>query len=146
MQCVKQKIPAPICGQDRITQYRPFEKCALLLKLSFIAQLTLSIGSNETYEILSTSVRSSVSSSQKTAQLGHYPNGPTLNVECCEFLADEIQILVLWKNRSGCHWMPTTPYCLTNPEIDISSYIQECVGFAIDEECRDQQRPVSFFF
>jgi hypothetical protein len=102
-----------------------------------ITGLKVLIGSNKTYETRLTSVRLGVSSPLKTAQLGHYYNGPTLVVECCEFLADEIQILVLRKNRSGCHWMPTTPYCLTNPEIDISSYLQECVGFAIYEECRD---------
>jgi hypothetical protein len=81
-------------------------------------------------------------------QLGHYPNGPTLDVECCQFLVTETNIAqtsVLWKNRSGWCELPTTPYRLRNPEIDISLYLQKCVPFSIDEAC-GRRYPISFFF
>lgn len=95
-------------------------------------------------------VRSSVSNSPIMTQLRHYPNGPTLDVECCGFhvapKTDKSQIFVLRKNRSGCGWMPTPSYQLANPKIDISSYLQDCVEFSKDEACGRGRSPISFFF
>jgi hypothetical protein len=82
-------------------------------------------------------------------QLGHFPNGPTLDVECCQFRVTDktsiAQTSVLRKNQSGWCWMPTTAYCLRNQQIDISPYLQECVGYSIDEAC-GRPFPISFFF
>lgn len=101
---------------------------------------------NETYEILFTVVRSSESSARTTVDLRHYSNGPTLNVECYEFLpTHENQTRVLHQNSSGWHPAETTAYCLTNTKANISSYVQGCVKFALSEACA-LQRPVAFFF
>lgn len=101
---------------------------------------------NETYEILFTNVRSSGSSSPTTVDLRHYPNGPTLKVECYEFLAaHQNQTRVLQQNSSGWHPADTTAYCLTNTKVDISSYVQGCVEFALSEACA-RRHPVAFFF
>jgi hypothetical protein len=101
---------------------------------------------NETYEILFTVVRSSGSSSRTTVDLRHYPDGPTLNVECNEFLAThQNQTRVLHQNSSGWHPAETTAYCLTNTKVDISSYVQGCVKFSLSEACA-LRRPTAFFF
>lgn len=82
-------------------------------------------------------------------QLGHYPNGPTLDVECCQFpvnpKTDIAKYSVVRKSRSGWCWMSTPAYCLTNHKIDISLYLQECVGFSMDEACA-RRYPISFVF
>lgn len=106
----------------------------------------ISAGKNETYEILFTTVRSSGSSSRTTVGLRQYPDGPTLDVECYEFLAThQNQTRVLQQNSSG--WPPaeTTAYCLTNTKVDISSYVQGCVKFALSEACA-LRYSVTFFF
>lgn len=104
-----------------------------------------STGKDKTYEILFTAVPWSESSSQ-IIELRHYPNGPTLNVECCKFIAtDKNHIHVLQQNSSGWHSQQTTAYCLTNSEMDISSYVQNCIRFSLDEACR-RKHPVAVFF
>ena len=101
---------------------------------------------NQTYEILFTIVRSSGSSSRTTVDLRHYPDGPTLNVECYEFLAThQNQTRVLQQNSLGWHPADTTAYCLTNIKVDISLYIQGCVKFALREACA-LRHSVTFFF
>ena len=96
--------------------------------------------------ILFTSVRSSGSSSRITVDLRQFPNGPTLNVECYEFLATyQHQTRVLQQNASGWHSAETTAYCLTNTQVDISAYVQGCVEFALSEACA-LRHPVAFFF
>ena len=104
-----------------------------------------SVGEDKTYEMLFTTVPWSEPSSQ-TVQLRHYPNGPTLKVECCKFLANrKHHVHVLQQNSSGWYPQATTPYCLTNTAMDISSYVQDCIHFSLDEACR-RQTPVAFFF
>jgi hypothetical protein len=77
--------------------------------------------------------------------LRHYPNGPLLKVECCEFLPErEDQIRVLRKNSSGGHSIKTTAYCLADMKFDISSYVRGYVKIAIADACR--QGPVSIPF
>ena len=106
----------------------------------------ISAGKNETYEILFTNVRSSGSSSRTIVGLRQYPDGPTLDVECYEFLAThQYQTRVLQQNSSGWHSAETTAYCLTNTKFDISSYVQGCVEFALSESCA-LRHPVTFFF
>lgn len=103
-------------------------------------------GKDETYEILFTAVIQTRLKDQKVAQLQHYLNGPTLEVACCEFTPTQsYQIHALRKNSSGWHSTKTTAYCVANSNIDISSYVGECVGFAMDEACQSLH-PVSFFF
>lgn len=102
-------------------------------------------GKDETYEILFTAVRCSELSSQ-TVELRHYPNGPTLNVECCKFLAtNKNQVHVLQQNSSGWHTQETTAYCLTNTKMNITSYVQDCVHLSLNESCR-RRHPVAIFF
>ena len=101
---------------------------------------------NQTYEILFTTVRSSGLSSRTTVDLRQYPDGPTLNVEYYEFLAThQNQTRVLQQNSSGWHPADTTAYCLKNARVDISSYVQGCVKFALREACAPRH-PVAFFF
>lgn len=101
---------------------------------------------NETYEILFTTVRTSGSGSRTTVDLRHYRNGPTLHVECYEFLpTHQNQTRVLHQNSSGWHPAETTAYCLTNTKVDISLYVQGCVNFALSEACA-LRHPVAFFF
>ncbi len=82
-------------------------------------------------------------------QLGHYLNGPTLDVECCKFLvtpeADIAKISVIQKNLSGWCSMPTSAYCITKHKINISPYLQECIRFSVDEAIAHQY-PILFFF
>ena len=111
-----------------------------------IAGLISRIGKNWEYETAFTIVLPHCSESSKMARLSHYPNGPALDVECCEFFAtNENQIRVVRKTSSGWHWLKTSAYCLTEPSVDISSYVQDCVPFAIEETCRGQE-VVGFFF
>ena len=118
--------------------------CSLMYCYS---RLTILTGLNEKYKLRFTCVQSSVLSSPRMAQFGHYPNGPTLNVECCEFLPTDItQISVVRKNLSGWNWMFTTAYCMTNPQIDISPYLQKFSIFSMDEASRRPRYPTSFFF
>ena len=101
---------------------------------------------NQTYEILFTTVRLSGSSSRITVDLRQFLDGPTLNVECYEFLAThQNQTRVLQQNSSGWHPVDSTAYCLTNTKVDISSYVQGYVKFALREACV-LRSPVAFFF
>lgn len=134
-----------MCSRERLTQHKPFEKCVLLLS-SYHNNTNDSIGKNETYEILFTAVRSGKSSSRTTVDLRHYPNGPILSVECYEFLPIyRNQTRVFHQNSSGWHSVGTTAYCLANSKVDVSSYVQGCVRFALREAC-GLRRPVAFFF
>lgn len=96
--------------------------------------------------MLFTAVRSSGSSLPTTVGLRHFSNGPILNVECYKFLpTHQNQTRALKQNSSDWHYMETTAYCVTNFQVDISSYIQGCVEFALREACAFQG-PVVFFF
>ena len=80
------------------------------------------------------------------AQFRHYPNGPVLNVTCCGFVPRyEHQVRALKKDVSGWHSIATTAYCLQDCKIDISSYINDCVTYALDDVC-ESMSPVSVFF
>jgi hypothetical protein len=119
----------------------------LTTQLAVIAGLTILTGSDTKYSFRYTSIQSSGFSPPKTVQLGHYPNGPTVTVECCRFHATEIiQTSVLRKNRYGCYSMITPAWCLKNPLIDISSYLQECVEFSMAEACARQHPQLSPLF
>ena len=112
-----------------------------------MAGLTVLTGLHTKYPLRYTSIQSSGFSSPKTVQLGHYPKGPTLTVECCQFRAtDIIQTSVLRKNRYGCHSMLIPAWCLKNPIIDISSYLQENVPLSMAEACARQHPQLSPFF
>jgi len=101
---------------------------------------------DETYEILFTAVRSTESSSRTAVGLRQYHNGPTLNIECYKFLATHAhQTRVLQQNSSGWHSAETTAYCLENTNLDISSYVQRSVRFAVSAACA-RPHPVAFFF
>ena len=105
-----------------------------------------SVGMNETYEVLFTSVWPSGSTCRTTIHLRHYADGPTLNLECDEFLASyQHQTRVLQQRPSGWHPANTTAYCLKNPKFDISSYVQACTKHAVGEVCK-VRHPVAFFF
>ena len=99
-----------------------------------------------TYENLFTAV-SLVNSSDRTAvDLRQYPDGPTLNVICQAFLATHrTQTLVLQQGPFGWHSAETTAYFLATTKIDISSYVQSCVPFALREACA-LSHPCVFFF
>lgn len=61
-----------------------------------------SAGKNQTYEILFTSVQWGGPNS-RTVELRQYPDGPTLNVECCEFVPNyRSQLYVLLQNSVWC--------------------------------------------
>jgi hypothetical protein len=62
----------------------------LTTQLAVIARLTILTGLNTKYSLRYTSIQSSSFSPLKTVQLRHYPNSPTLTVECCQFHATEI--------------------------------------------------------
>jgi hypothetical protein len=98
------------------------------------------------YEIQFTLVRSSDSSFRRTAELEHYPDGPPLLVDCCEFRPTEhYQTEALRKNSSGWHAAKTTAFCLINPSIDISLYVQKCIRYSIAEACKRQDIVSPFF-
>jgi len=103
-------------------------------------------GKNQEYETAFTVVLTLISDSSTTARLSHYSNGPALEVECCEFSANnENQIRVVRKTSSGWHWLKTSAYCLMDPDIDISSYIKGCIPLAVNEACR-RQGAIGYFF
>lgn len=105
----------------------------------------LCIGGNEVYEDLFTTVQAQ-SKLQTAAQFQHYPDGPTLNVTCCGFIPTyEHQVRALKKDASGWHSITTTAYCLQDNKIDISSYINDCITYSLDEVC-ESTSPVSVFF
>ena len=105
--------------------------------LATIAGLTNSLGLDEMYERQFTLVVSSDSTSQRTAELKHYPDGPFLLVNCRKFRPTEhYQTRALRKDSSGWHAVKTTPFCLMNAEMDISGYVRDCTRCAIDEACK----------
>lgn len=120
-------------------------KNVIYSRTCYYNRANVSAGEDKTYEILFTSVPWPESSSQ-TVELRHYPNGPTLNVECCKFLAThKNHVHVLQQSSSGWHPQETTAYCLTNIGMEISSYVQDCVRFSLNEACT-RRHPAAFFF
>lgn len=80
------------------------------------------------------------------AEFGHYARGPRLNAMCCKFKTPyEHQIKALKKDASGWHSMDTSAYCLQNPKVDITKYIDGCIPYVLDEVCNDKS-PVEGFF
>lgn len=133
-----------MCSRDRLTQHMPFEKCASYLSC-YQKWTNDSTGKNETYEILFTAVRSGESRSRSTVELQHYINGPTLIVECCEFLPTyPNQTRIFHQDSHGWQSAETTVYCLAN-KVDMSLYVQDCIGFALSEACAFR-RPTALFF
>ena len=145
LECIRFDIPAYICSWERVTQHKPFEKCASYY-VHFQDKTNNSTGKNETYEILFTGVTQTGLHDRTIVQLQHYPDGPILTVECCQFTpTQKHQFHALKKNSSGWHSTKTTAYCLVNTRIDVSSYVKESVKFALDEACQSQH-PVHLFF
>jgi hypothetical protein len=102
-------------------------------------------GNDETYEILFTAVRLKGSSSRKTVMLRHHPNGPSLKLECCEFLRDrDHQTCLLQRDSSGGQSIETTLYCLADMKIDVSLYVCGYVKIALAIAFR--YKLVSVFF
>lgn len=84
--------------------------------------------------------------SQSTAEFRHYAHGPSLLVVCCQFQPTyRHQVRALKKDSSGWHSVITTAYCLKDRKIDIGSYINKCIPYALDEIC-ESTSPVSIFF
>ncbi len=92
-------------------------------------------GKNETYETLFTAViPMKLNENTRIAKLHHYQPGPVLEVVCCEFKPDYIhQVRALRKDQLGWHFVTTTAFCMTDPKPDISSYVRNCVDFALHE-------------
>lgn len=134
-----------MCSWERLTQHKPFKKCALLL-FCYHNNTNNFIKKNETYEILFTAVRLGNSSSQTTVNLWHYLNSSILSVECYKFLSTYWnQTRVFHQNLFDWHSVEITAYCLTNSKVDVSSYIQGCIRFALRKVC-ELQCSVVFFF
>ena len=105
------------------------------------------VGMDTTYTDLFTSVHLVNSTHRTKVDLRHYPDGPTLNVECQEFFPTHPnQIRVLQQNSSGWHFVKTTAYFLATTKIDISSYVKGCVGYALREACALRTTPIVYFF
>ena len=91
-------------------------------------------------------VVSSDRSARRTAELGHYADGPFLLVECCNFfVTHHYQRETVRKDAAGSHVVKTTAFCLADSRINIESYVQDCIDFAIKEAC-ERQDIVSTFF
>ena len=83
---------------------------------------------------------------ERTAQFGHYVNGPCLEIKCRDFKpTHDHQTVALKKNSSGWHLLTTTAFCLTKCEIDIASYIDDCIPFVLAEVCESQSLASVFF-
>jgi hypothetical protein len=108
------------------------------------------IGSDATYETMLTVVKSTptMRSNPTGITLCHYQNGPVLNVKCLQFEKDpdkHYQYHALRKNWTGWHMLETTAYCLQkSPDIEICSYVQECVEVAMGQASSDGT-PASLF-
>ncbi len=103
-------------------------------------------GKDETYKDRFTAVHWCSGLSPQTVELRHYLNGPTLKVECCKFLVtNKNQVQVLQQNSSGWHAVETTAYCLTNSNLNIRLYVQNCVNLSLYEACR-RRHPIAIFF
>lgn len=125
-----------MCVRLHITDFRVFDKCAWS-KNCYCSRTNTPPGLDELYERQFTLVTSSDSTSKRTVELKHYPDGPFLLVDCCEFRDTEYyQTRALRKNASGWHAVKTTAFCLMDAEMDISKYNQACTSYAIDEACK----------
>jgi hypothetical protein len=144
LRCAAKSFPWQMCIRLRITDFKVFEKCALPWPC-YCSRTNIPPGLNELYERQFTLV-SSDSTSKRTAELKHYPGGPVLLVDCCEFRETKYyQTRALRKNSSGWHAVKTTAFCLMDPEIDISGYNRDCTRYAIREAC-ERRDIVSPFF
>ncbi|KAL9027847.1 MAG: hypothetical protein Q9196_003692 [Gyalolechia fulgens] len=74
---------------------------------------------------------------EKTAFLTHERGGPTLQVQCREFLAtSEDQTQLFWKETTGWNWTCSTTYGLDVPNIDLRQYIDDCASFLLKGSCQ----------
>jgi hypothetical protein len=109
-------------------------------------ELTITLGKDPMYEKLFTTVQSRNWNSQRTVELRHYPEGPSLKVDCCDFdPTDHFQWHALRKDSSGWHEVETTSFRLLNPITDISAYVRQCMKYAIYEAVNAGDI-ASFFF
>jgi hypothetical protein len=109
------------------------------------AVMLISSGRNETYEVLFTSVMGSLSLPVNVC-LQHYADGPLLWIQCSQFTpTNKNQVNVLRQDQSGWHCTETTAYCLKGAQVDIVSYIQQCMHLSLHEACHSRN-PISFFF
>lgn len=101
---------------------------------------------NKISKMLFIAVLSSRLSLLITVGLQYFSHGPTLNVKCYKFLPTyQNQTRILKQNSSGQHYVKTTAYCMTNFQVNILSYIQDCVKSVLREACTFQG-PITFFF
>ncbi|KIV98446.1 uncharacterized protein PV09_09744 [Verruconis gallopava] len=127
--CIKLEIPNYICNQERMTAHKPFEKWK-----------------DKIYELLSTTVKSFESQDAVQAELQHYSGGPYLNVACQEFVpADDDQVYVLEKSSDGWQLQRTHAFCLSNPAVDISAYVKNCIPYAVAEAIQRQDDASELF-
>ncbi|PCD22223.1 hypothetical protein AU210_016014 [Fusarium oxysporum f. sp. radicis-cucumerinum] len=131
--CAELPDPRSICINFRVIDLRQFQKW-----------------SDTTYETMLTVVKSTptMRSNPTGITLCHYQNGPVLNVKCLQFEKDpdkHYQYHALRKNWTGWHMLETTAYCLQkSPDIEIRSYVQECVEVAMGQASSDGT-PASLF-
>jgi hypothetical protein len=132
---VPQNLSRGKCVLDYALQILKSSKNVRCPDLATGSRTNIPPGLNDLYERQFTLV-SSDSTSERTAELKHYPDGPFLLVDCCEFRKTKYyQTRALRKNSSGWHAVKTTAFCLMDPEIDISRYNRDCTRYAIREAC-----------
>jgi hypothetical protein len=143
---VPQNVSRGKCVLNCALQILKSSKNVRCPNLATVAGLKNPPGIDEMYERQFTLVVPSDSTSQRTAELKHYPDGPFLLVDCCKFHPTEhYQTRALRKDSSGWHAVKTTPFCLMNAKMDISGYVQDCTRYAIDEACKREDIISPFF-